>query len=599
MVRLYKFPFYAGEDIKEGEISDYFCDREQETKEMVHYLSSKTKHHIAIIGKRRIGKSSLMLRCKMELEKIGIASVYIRVEKTYPFTLSNLFSYLLREIEKTYQKSYKERMKDTGKSFMKSVKPKKIGVDISQIVTLWAEFDSQDKEKDLHELIDKTFVTIDKVGQQCGKIVIMLDEFQKVFEFGPDFLWTLRGFIQDLKSTSFVVSSSMTSFEDEIIRNKKQPFFNFFFPKKIKELPEDEVRSFVIHRFNSFQIKLEKDALDLIIDRSDCHPYYVQLLGLKCFEIAKFKEIDIINKNDVLEAYENIFDLLPHHLISEYEKLTGKMREIVVIMATKELDRPRDIAQELNINTRSIGAFLNKIENRHGIIERAERGKYKFVDNFLRGWIKRNCSLPEEKPIIKIESEEPFNSELIDNYIKILKTKSLSPENANRRFQSIRYEVLKVYRSNKIKKKDLPTIKKLILFAKDIIKKKDREALIQMFDILSLLTKTPETLQLLKEKCLNDFKKIYEKGESNKDLVHILDACGYFSNRTDAIIKALDEKDEKLFDLLFSKMNLSEISEEKWDFINKLILKVESLDKENDKNFIERIEYWIRQLEIA
>jgi AAA+ ATPase superfamily predicted ATPase len=599
MVRLYKFPFYAGEDIKEGEISDYFCDREQETKEMVHYLSSKTKHHIAIIGKRRIGKSSLMLRCKMELEKIGIASVYIRVEKTYPFTLSNLFSYLLREIEKTYQKSLKERMKDSGKTFVKSVKPKKIGIDISQIVTLWAEFDSRGKENNLQELIDKTFGTIDKVGQQCGKIVIMLDEFQKIFEFGPDFLWTLRGFIQDLKSTSFVVSSSMASFEDEITRNKKQPFFNFFFPKKIRELPEDKVRSFVIQRFDSFQIKLEKDALDLFIDRSDCHPYYVQLLGLKCFEIAKFNEIDIINKNDVLEAYENIFDLLPHHLISEYEKLTGKMREIVVIMATKELDRPRDIAQELNINTRSIGAFLKKIENRHGVIERAERGKYKFVDNFLREWIKRNYSLPEERSSIKIDAEEPFNSELIENYIKILKTKSLSPENANRRFQSIRYEVLKVYRNNKIKKKDLPTIKKLILFAKDIIKKKDRDALIQMFDILSLLTKTPKTLQLLKENCFNDFKKVYEKGERNKDLVHILDACGYFSNRTDAIIKALDEKDEKLFDMLFSKMNLSEIGEEKWDFINTLILKVESLDQEKDKNLFERIEYWIRQLEIA
>ncbi len=598
MVRMYNIPFFAGEDIKEDILKEYFCDRELETKEIVRLLSIKVKQHIAIVGKRRIGKSSLMIKCKSELEKNQILCVFIRVEKVYPFNLNNFFIYLLNEIENC-QNNFKERFKRVGKRIAKSIKPKKIGIDIPGTISLWMEFNTEKNNKLFPDLMKETFNIIDKVGKKYGKIIIMLDEFQKIFEFGSDFLWSLRGSILDLKKVSFIVSSSLKSFEDEITTNKKQPFFNFFNLRKVKELPEDEVRYFVKHRFKLFGTNINEDALNLYINLTNCHPYYLQALGLKCYEIAKAEELKVIDRGLVLSAYEYIFDILPQHLISEFEKLTGKMKDIVVIMAMKGLERPRDIAEELSIDGRSIGAFLKKIENRHGVIETIERGKYKFVDNFLSEWIKRNYSTEMETIAIEIDKEELFNSELVNNYVDFLKTTAISLENINRLLLSLRNEAYKIYRKKEINKNDLSTIKNLVYFFYDYMKGKDNEIIEKILDIIYLLIQAPETSQLVKKICYNYFKEIYLKGERHKDLIKILDSWGYFGDRIPEMMKAIDEKDIQLLDTIISRLDFSEIKEEKFEIIKQLFLKLESLDTEKDKSIISKIENLIRQLEIA
>lgn len=598
MVRMYSLPFYAGEDIKEEILRDYFCDRELETKEIVQLLGAKEKHHIALVGKRRIGKSSLMLKCKSELEKKGMICVFIRVEKVYPFNLNNFFIHILTEIE-SCQKDFIDRIKKIGKKMAKSVKPKKIGVDISGTISLWMEFNSNEDNKQLPDLMKKTFNIIDYVGKKYGKIIIMLDEFQKTFEFGSDFLWSLRGSILDLNKSSFIVSSSLNSFEDEITKNKKQPFFNFFNLKRIEELPENEARVFIKQRFDLFGLNINEDALILFLNLTNCYPYYVQALGLKCYEIVNAEDLKIIDKGLVLRAYEYLFDILPQHLISEFGKLSGKMKDIVVIMALKGLERPRDIAEELNINLNTIGGFLSKIENRHGIIEKVERGKYKFSDNFLSEWIKRNHSKDPVKINVGIEKEEPFNSELVDNYIDILKTTDLSSENINRLLQSIRNEAYKIYRKNEINKSELSTIENLIIFIHDYMKNKDNDIKEKMLDILYLLIQVPEASQLGRKICYDYFIEIYLSGWKSNDLVKILDAWGYFGDKIPEIMKVIDEKDNNLLDTIISRLDFSEIRDKKFEIIKQLILKLESLKTEKDKSLISKIENLIRQLEIA
>ncbi len=104
MARMYDLPFYAGEDIKEEDLEEYFCDREKEVKEIAQSNGSKAKQHAALVGKRRIGKSSLMAKRKHELRKSRITSILVRVEKVFPFTLENFFIHLLREVDDSPRK---------------------------------------------------------------------------------------------------------------------------------------------------------------------------------------------------------------------------------------------------------------------------------------------------------------------------------------------------------------------------------------------------------------------------------------------------------------------------------------------------------------
>ena len=142
-----------------------------------------------------------------------------------------------------------------------------------------------------------------------------------------------------------------------------------------------------------------------------------------------------------------------------------------------------------------IRAFIKKIENRHGIIDSKERGKYKFVDNFLKEWIKRNYMLEEKEKVYDliyddINKPESFKSELVRNYIDLLKQTSLSNENKGRLLQSIRNETHKIYIKRKVTPNDVPIIKDLIKIACQLIKDNDEQIKLIIYDILMLLTRS-------------------------------------------------------------------------------------------------------------
>ncbi len=99
MVGMYDLPSLRRGRHKEEDLEAYFCDREKEVKEIVQSLGSKAKQHAVLVGKGRIGKSSVMAKREHELRKSQITSILVRVEKVIPFTLENFFVHLLREVD--------------------------------------------------------------------------------------------------------------------------------------------------------------------------------------------------------------------------------------------------------------------------------------------------------------------------------------------------------------------------------------------------------------------------------------------------------------------------------------------------------------------
>ena len=64
-------------------------------------------------------------------------------------------------------------------------------------------------------------------------------------------------------------------------------------------------------------------------------------------------------------------------------------------------------------------------------------------------------------------------------------------------------------------------------------------------------------------------------------------------------MKTIDEKNENLFNKLISKFDYSENKNKKFEIIKQLLLKIDKLDNQKDKNLISRIENFVRQLELA
>lgn len=206
----------------------------------------------------------------------------------------------------------------------------------------------------------------------------------------------------------------------------------------------------------------------------------------------------------------------------------------------------------------------------------------------------------EEPPLISFvggRSEEgPFDSELVNNYVDMLKTMELSSESAYFLMQSISNEAYKVFHKREIDEENLPVIENLVEFACEFMKDKDENVMKRILNILILLTRAPQTLEVLQQTCFEYLKGLYEKGERHKDLVKILDACGHFGDRIDEIMKAIENREQELLDILVSRMDFEEIRENRFELIKELVAKMDALDPDKDKVIVDKIIYIIRQL---
>ena len=211
---------------------------------------------------------------------------------------------------------------------------------------------------------------------------------------------------------------------------------------------------------------------------------------------------------------------------------------------------------------------------------------------------KEEEKLPPVSPIGGVSEEgEPINSKLVNKYVDMLRNEKFPAGSVNRLLQSIRNEAYKVYNKREINKEDLPAIKNLVDFACEFVKDKNEEIAKEIFGILYLLTRAHETLHIVKETCYDYLKGLYESGKRYEDLVKILDECGHFGDRIDEIMKAIENKDQKLLDILTSRIDFTAVKERNFELIWELLLKKDTLVLERDRRIIDKIEHLIGQLE--
>ena len=196
----------------------------------------------------------------------------------------------------------------------------------------------------------------------------------------------MRGYISK-SSASFVVSSSSHSFERELL-NKKTPFFNFFLVKKLGPISKKDAEKYLIERIKRVGMSYEEEVVGKIIKDSDCHPFYLQLIGLECFLTAKLDSKKIIDVDIYNEAFKKSVDRIPSHLVSEFMKLEGRTKDVFVGMCLFDLTQPSKIAEKIGMNASNVTQILRQIEERYGIVKRVGRGKYIVTDNFLKEWVR-------------------------------------------------------------------------------------------------------------------------------------------------------------------------------------------------------------------
>ncbi|MCB0737386.1 MAG: ATP-binding protein [Bacteroidetes bacterium] len=263
-------PFVFGLTQKENA----FTNRTEEINQL-HQLFSNNINCI-LVSPRRWGKSSLVREC---------AKVLKNKEKKLQFCFLDMFSVnseqefyqeFATQLIKANTNKVQDVLSQTGTYFKKIVPKISLGLSPESSVSL--SFDWQDVQKHKSEILD--------LGQKIAEqkkinLVVCIDEFQSLSRFDDplQFQRSLRAVWQNHDKVSYCLYGSKRNMMEHIFNNRKMPFYRFgeFIP--LQKIEEKHWIPFIRKGFKTGDKNISTEHIKWIVEKMDCHPYYVQQLS--------------------------------------------------------------------------------------------------------------------------------------------------------------------------------------------------------------------------------------------------------------------------------------------------------------------------------
>lgn len=400
---------------------ELFYDREREVGFLIDRLSkikSGVKHNYALVGPRRMGKSSILRFIELKLARVGIVPVFIdcegrEVAKQVELSLELLLSSWGNSILDAFfdRSGLADKIKVRLRDFIVGTKDKIISAlsevlgrlralevkAASSYLELRIEFEKTTSLRapspdELVKLLDDTLDLAEELGEETRRhFVLMLDEFQNVSKFRKpiDFLPVFRRHMQVQGRVAYLLTGSNIGMMELLLR---RPFGGHIPVEWIGPFEREVAKNFMRERFEALGRDIEDEAIDEIVDFTGGHPAYLNWFGEQCCrEVAAGRKIHL---KLVLGLEEKIFerDGLMHVFEEELSRVSpkrGKMYSVFIEMAGHDLESPSDISKNVNRSTPSeVILYLRRLEQR-GFVRREGRGRYRIVDEMLKRYIRK------------------------------------------------------------------------------------------------------------------------------------------------------------------------------------------------------------------
>jgi AAA+ ATPase superfamily predicted ATPase len=249
---------------------EYFCDREKETKILLENIRGGSS--TILTAQRRIGKTALIMHVMGKLSS-GTRGIYLDILPTETLNgfLNEFASAVIRDVSDK---------RNPGKKlwdFIKSLRPTLT----FDMLTGAPQVSFTLKEQEVNRQIEAIIKFLEK---QDDKFVIAIDEFQQILKYPEknSDAW-FRSVIQKLRNVGFIFSGSQQHLMTELFTIPSKPFYNSARMMKIGKIDHDKYLSFISEKMAENRIVITEDIIDQILDWTDNHTFYVQLLCNRVF----------------------------------------------------------------------------------------------------------------------------------------------------------------------------------------------------------------------------------------------------------------------------------------------------------------------------
>ncbi|MDE1841793.1 MAG: hypothetical protein KGI09_07920 [Thaumarchaeota archaeon] len=393
---------------------DELVDRNNEVNTIVEKMRSKINYNLAVIGYRRIGKSSILTKVENILSKDDkTVVVYFDVQSHLGDPKSFLTS-LQTSIFQAYLKKLGRLGKikaKAGKSLdlvgkiveaLSSKKIKGIGVEVTPGTSaadfsVMPKLEFADKDIDYMPMFLAVFKTVNALAEKNNmKFVIILDEFQYItglhrYRGLKNILDLFRSIIQQRGDhVSYVVCGSHVHLLRSMLSKGRSSLFQHFKELCIGEM--DKKNSMIL--FNEYldakglrqDNKIASDAFDMM----GGHPYYLMALA-EGWEPKK-----TISKvfEDLLTSSVGSLRLYAEYVLAE-DVATAQggpmLKSILVKLALSQKGMSySEIGKALAISTTSVVPYMNELVKTDLIVK--EGTLYSIRDKIVKEYLRLNLS---------------------------------------------------------------------------------------------------------------------------------------------------------------------------------------------------------------
>lgn len=355
----------------------YFCDREQETKQITEALHNE--RNLTLIAPRRMGKTGLIKHVfhKLRAQEKNIITLYLDIYSTQNLKefVQALASTVLGSLDSAPQKAISR----IGK-FLKSCHPVFTFDEITGLPEVSIDIAPAKEEITLKEI----FNYLQSSEKHC---YIAIDEFQQIAEYPEKGIEALlRSYIQFLPTTHFIFAGSKEHVMQEMFLSAKCPFYQSTQTLIIDRIDEDVYFDFSSSFFMKQSRKLDKDTFSILYNEFEGHTWYIQSILNRLFSYPVHPDQDAVNFaiNEIVSENEYSYQ----NLLAAYP--AGSVRLIKAIAKDRivpEINAGSFIAKHKLKAASSINTALRTLIKKE-MVYKSITG-YIVYDHFLAIWLRR------------------------------------------------------------------------------------------------------------------------------------------------------------------------------------------------------------------
>jgi hypothetical protein len=366
-------------------------DREEEIGKLVQSLSDPSKHaNYALIGPRRIGKTTILLKVKERLERKGAIVAHVDLS-VYKFSPYDFTQNVMSQITKAYAKDLGriEKASIVLSNLLRTLtKLKKLRLTLEPSMDEKGQFSVQirpevEETKDYRSVFLLAFDYANEVSKKSGKrTVMMIDEFPSLIEFKrysklEAITELFRSILESRENVEYVVSGSRVHYMKDILGKGESPLFGHFVLMDIGPLSREYAIELYMHSVKSDSEEAE-EAWKLV----GGHPYYLIMLA----ENRKPEESLRETYERILTSTSGALNLYVNYILKEdLGSSTKEARLIRILQAISQgKNTPSQIAAHIKLKLSSLPYYLQELE-KYDLIEKSE-GKYWIKDRIINDY---------------------------------------------------------------------------------------------------------------------------------------------------------------------------------------------------------------------